>query len=298
MRPALRMRLGLVATALAALPLLAALGVPALAQGMPCPGPNPQPHPYGSQNFTTNSRVGPPPLPGYKAGIVSCVTHDDPLNPLYVRWVIPGPHGYVPPKRRLESVARATNLDKPPQLKGCLLFGERGETTEGVFIGIEGDDRRAEDEQKRGCRAVVAAPARPAPSGIQGFIQRIINWWPSDASRPRATLMQFDGTVAIERRGDNGYASTVTYSLTPYEGSEGSAADITARPVFRGDTEALLPAFNESNRPPLKLSEKGEIRFVVASVPNPRLGYASYEMLDRTQKVVGSIDIPVFIPAR
>jgi len=280
---------------LVVLPLLLVPAAPLHAQGG-CPGSNQEPHPYGSFTFRTNSRIEAPPLRGYKHGIVSCVMHDDPINPLYVKWVIPGPHGWVPAKQNLDSLARATNKDNFGQLKGCLLYGNQGETTQGVFIGIEDDERRVADEGKIGCRAAVAG-AQPSPGGIQNILQKVRNWFPSDASQPRATLLQFDGEVGVRPQGD-GFVSFVTYEFKRYNDSQGSAEALTARPVFRDATEALLPAFNKSNSSVIKLGEKGNIVFTVPSVPNPGLAHASYEVRDRAQRVVGEISIPLFVPVR
>jgi hypothetical protein len=283
-------------TLLAVLPWLLATAAPLRAQGI-CLGSNQEPHPYGSFTFKTNSGLGAPPLKGYKYGIVSCVTHDDPVNPLYVKWVIPGPHGWVPAKQSLDSLARATNVVKFDQLKGCLLFGNQGETTQGTFIGIEGDERRVADENKTGCRAAVAAIAQPTSGGIQGILQKIRNWFPSDASQPRVTLLQFDGEVGVRPQGD-GYVSFVSYTFSRYSDSQGSVEQLTARPVFRDATEALLPAFNRSNTSPIKFATKGSIEFTVPSMPNPWLSYASYEVRDREQRVVGEISIPLFVSGR
>ncbi|WP_316178081.1 hypothetical protein [Bradyrhizobium sp. SZCCHNS30591] len=262
--------------------------------GDECLGPNQEPHPYGSFTFKTNSRVDFSYLKGYKHTVISCISHDDPINPLYVKWVIPGPHGWVPAKQRLESLARATNKDQFDQLKGCLLFGNQGETTRGTFIGVENDERRAADEGKVGCRVAVAN-VEPAPAGIQSFSQKIRNWFPSDATRPRATLMRLDGDVGIDPRNE-GFSSYVSYTLTREGDSQGSAADLTARPVFRGAAEALLPYFNEKNPKTIQLREKDVIFFSVPRVANPGLSYASYEVYDKDQRVVGEISLPVFVP--
>jgi hypothetical protein len=73
-----------------------------------CVGPNKEPHSYGNFDFETNSRVDIMTYLQFKSGIVSCVANNDPEYPVYVRWLLPGPKGWVPPKGRgiLESVPR------------------------------------------------------------------------------------------------------------------------------------------------------------------------------------------------
>src|SRR5262249_22249869 len=91
-----------------ALILAAAFAGPTAAQTVKCPGSK-QPHPYGTFTFETASRVDPVnPANGgqYRFGVVSCVDHNDPINELYVRWLIPGPHGWVPAREKLESTPR------------------------------------------------------------------------------------------------------------------------------------------------------------------------------------------------
>jgi hypothetical protein len=100
-----------------------------LAQAANCDGPNGEPHPYGSFTFHTNSRLEPSNQGNYRFGVVSCVDHNDPVNSLKVRWLIPLLHGWVPPAAILESVPRLRADDHALQLNGCILYGGRGDTT-------------------------------------------------------------------------------------------------------------------------------------------------------------------------
>ena len=77
-----------------------------------CPGPLKDPHPMGAFSFETNSRLDPTTLDGYKSGIVSCVSNLDTKFPLYVHWLIPGPHGWAPAGQKLESVARLIRMTR------------------------------------------------------------------------------------------------------------------------------------------------------------------------------------------
>jgi len=112
----------------------------------------PHPHPYGSYNFETNSlHTETSNLPDlldagdYKYGIVSCVSNPDKSYPLYVRWLIPDLNGWVLPEDILNSSARLTNDKTAVQLKGCLEYGSRGDTTGANFSGLMADKLRVDD---------------------------------------------------------------------------------------------------------------------------------------------------------
>src|SRR5579871_1090580 len=254
-----------------------------------------EPHPYGQFTFVTNSRIDKPLTTGHKSGIISCVIHDDKINFLRVHWMIPGPDGWVPPGGQpLSSLPRDTDITTFKQVPGCLLVGPRGDTTTAQFIGVEGDDARIADEQKRGCRAVVANP-HPLPGIIERIFATVRNYVPSDANRANETMLQIEATVGIVPQGTTGFRSVVSYLISRYAGSEGDPSQLSMRPVFPGATERLLPAFLQDHKPPSQLGEKGEIAFSVGDVANPRLDYAAYEIFDREGRPVGSISFPVFV---
>lgn len=279
------------------LTLMAIAIAPAAAQPVDCLGPVKDPHPIGPFNFESNSRLDPMAFGEYRFGITSCVKNNDTANPLYVRWLIPGPHGWVPSRQTLESAPRLSKDDKVVQMKGCLQYGNRGDTTHGLFFGTEADKSRIDDEGKRGCRAAASQPQTAGSDILGNILLRIRNFFPSDATRPQATMLQLDGTVAIEAAGQTRYTSIFTYRVTRYQ-SDGSPSDVTLLPVFRGGAEALLPAFRKSNGPASRLGGDGRIAFEVVEVGNPQLVYASYEFRDREGRVVGSIDFPVFVSRR
>lgn len=262
-----------------------------------CHGPNPEPHPYGTFTFHTNSRLDPIAQGNFRYGVISCVDHNDPLNDLKVHWLIPGPHGWVPPAEILESVPRMRIDDKVSQLKGCILYGERGDTTSGTFFGIDGDERRVEDEAKRGCRAAVES-GPPSPSGIGDILLKIKNFFPSDARNPKNTMLQLDGSVGIKRTGIDSYSSFFEYEVKPYANSRGSVENVSVRPVFRGAAEGLLSSFNKYNGESRRLEAKGRISFEVFGVNSPLLAYASYDLYEQDNQLVGGIDFPVFVPKR
>jgi hypothetical protein len=268
----------------------------ARAQSDSCPGPNKEPHPYGTFTFQTNSRLDPLTSGPYKFGVVSCVNHNDPINPLYVHWLIPGPHGWVPAREKLESVLRMTNNDNVQQLKGCLLYGNRGDTTYGTFFGIDGDTDRVDDETKRGCRAAVESNV-PRPGLIDSIFQKFRNFFPSDIRNPQKTMLQIDGEMGIQWKTSNHYISFVSYEVGPYQGSEGSVEGITARPVFRGPTASLLPAFSKANEQTIRIGRKGTIAFE-ADVGDPRLAYASYDLYVGDNNLVAGIAFPVFVSTK
>ncbi|MCK1352053.1 hypothetical protein IVB56_13360 [Bradyrhizobium sp. CW7] len=277
---------------------------PSWAQSPVCLGPmkEPHPHPYGSFNFETNSLYAETSkLPDvldrgdYKYGIVSCVSNPDrSAAPLFVHWLIPGPVGWIQPGDILNSSARLTNDATTVQLEGCLEYGSRGDMTGAHFSGVISDKLRVEDEKRRGCRAVAALP-QDAPSGlIKRILMKIRNRFPSDAKNPTKTMLSLEGTVGIDNTRADQYTSIVSYEIKQ-DGNEGVVEKIRIRPAFRGATEALLPAFNERNPKGIEVASKGRITFDVVNVTNPRLDYASYEIFDQNNQLVGAVAFPVFI---
>ncbi len=263
-----------------------------------CPGPLKDPHPMGAFNFETNSRLDPTTLDGYKSGIVSCVSNLDAKFPLYVHWLIPGPHGWAPAGQKLESVARLIKDDQVAPMKGCLQYGNQGDAVYGQFLGIETDKTRVIDEGKRGCRAAAAHPPAPTESVLGNLLLRFKNFFPSDVTRPQETMLQMEGTVGIEVRGADSYQSIVRYTMTRYPGSEGNVSEIAFRPSFQGPAEVLIAAFNRRNDGAVRGVGDGQIAFDVSDIRNPQLVYASYNVLDRSGRLVASIDFPVFVPRR
>lgn len=278
--------------------LLFAITRPSGAQTSACAGINKEPHPYGTYTFETTSRLDPMQVGRYNYGVVSCADHNDPNNFLYINWLIPGPHGWAPPNGKLESAARLRKDNQAPQLKGCLLYGNRPDITAGLFFGVDGDDRRVNYERQHGCAGAVASDEPGNPGVIEKIFLNIRNFFPSDASKAQSTMLQLDGDVGVEPLGANNYRSVFYYKVSRYQGSEGSAADVSVQPAFRGRAEALLSAFNKSNSSGIKFGTDGVIAFEVTDVRDPQLYYASYEIYDREKRLVAGIDFPVFVSGR
>jgi hypothetical protein len=279
--------------------LAGSIATGASAQGSGCPGPLPQQHRLGEFNFDTNSRQQATKVDGFKSEIVSCVMNYDKQYPLHVDWLIPGPHGWAPPANILESVARQIADERVRPYPGCLSYGNRGDADQGQFLGTGADEEKVKDEKDRGCRAASARSTEAGPSGPIRLIRLVFrNFFPSDVTRPRETLMQMDGTVQVLPQTSSSYSSVITYTMRRYEGSEGNATDITFRPAFRDDARPLLSAFNRRNDGAVKGSVEGRIAFDVPEISNPRLVYSSYDVLDRAGNVVAAIDFPLFVSAR
>jgi hypothetical protein len=283
--------------------LLSANG-PRSAQADGCLGPltQPHPHPFGSINFATNSlHEDVTRLPnvtaagGFKFGIVSCVNNPDPSYPLRVDWLIPGPDGWVQPKDILNSVPRLTNEEAPLPLDGCLQYGNRGDTTLGKFFGVLDDQSKVDREQQRGCRKIVSDSNSSTTGTIQRIILKIKNFFPSDVNNPSKTMLKLEGIVGVDSKGPEQYISFFTYEIVKSGNSDGSVEKVSMRPVFIGETEALLTAFEKKNDPQIKVTSSGVVVFEVVGVKNPKLEYASYQIIDQNKQVVGSISFPVFV---
>jgi hypothetical protein len=276
-----------------------------------CDGPLRQPHPnpYGPFNFETNSLhdLASNILPrnsgrsNFEYGIVSCVTNPDPdpNGRLKVHWLIPQVYGWVFNGHVL-SVSRLTNDSSPSPQDGCLEYGNRGDSYFARFYATKDDLQNVQDEQKRGCRTVIANPRtqRSIIKKIEDFFMHFINYAPSDGKDPQHTMFKIEGVIGITGGKENSYTSFMEYSVTRVD-SGGSIADLTLHPQFRGDAEVLLPTFQKQmGTGSLKVESKGKVSFRVEDIKNPKLTYASYAIHDRNNTAVAALSVPVFVPAR
>ncbi len=279
------------------------------AQSKTCSGQIKQPHPnpYSQYNFETDSLFDAAnkfpdaslsPSSKFKYGTLTCVTNPDPTNFLYVHWLIPGPDGWVPPKGgSLPSIVRFTDESSPASQDGCLAYGNRGDTYFAKFHVLKEEMPRVQDEQNRGCRAVIANPKQQSSilKSIENFALRFVNYVPSDVKNPQKTMLKIEGDVGV-KGGPYDYTSYMTYKVSRVEGSDGSIRDITLRPQFRSGAEQILPAFEKAVGPSLKVDSEGGIFVPVTGIKNPQLAYASYVIFDRNNAAVGAIGFPIYIP--
>jgi len=213
-----------------------------------------------------------------------------------VRWLIPGPHGYALPGGTLESTARLREDDQPPQLKGCLFYGDRPDQTSGTFLGLNGDEKKVEFEKQRGCAVAAGETGKAGP--IESLFLKVRNNFPCDKARPAATMLQLEGEVGVEPFGGDGFRSVFRYSLSRPAGSEGVPSDVVLRPVFRGAAEAFLPIFGKSYPDGARFGQDGAVSFEVSGLKSVELQYSTYAIYDREKRVVAGIDVPLFVPAR
>jgi hypothetical protein len=273
----------------------------AYAQPGPCPGPKVQPHPF---NFDTNSRtvqVDPAENGGFSLGVISCVQNNDPADPLYVRWLIPGPDGWALQGFHLESGARLRNPGQVLQLDGCLQYGNRGDLTKALFLSIDGDQSKITDENATGCRSAAAAIGSAKTGVIEKIRTFIQNFFPSDAKNAAKTMLQFKGAVGIRPMGTDGYESFMEYSIAKLNpDSDGSVEGMMFRPEFQGNVESLLPDFKSSNPKDanLLIKKEGSLSFVVKGVRNPSLSYGTYAIYDRSGQRVAGISLPLIISGK
>lgn len=272
-----------------------------------CEGPTNQSHPYGTFTFYTNSRVETINLGRYKYQVISCVADDDPVNPMRVKWLTPGPDGFIPPHEKLELVPRMSEVGLDPvvgaksdalikQLDGCILYGDRGDTTSATFFGISGDTSRVAKEAQVGCRSAAGGTSPSSwSSDILDILHAVRNFFPSDAKRPNETMLELKGNIGVKRVDNSRYVSEFTYTLLPFNNSKGEADKIQLQPLFDGSTESLLPAFEKENGKTVQLSEKGNVNFRIDDLANPSLAYARYGFMNAQGEFLGSITLPVFI---
>ena len=240
---------------------------------------------------------------GFSLGVVSCVQNDDPdNNPLYVHWLIPGPDGWAPKGFHLESGTRFRSDGQVQQLNGCLQYGNRGDMTQALFLSVDGDQTKIDDEAARGCRSAAASVGEAKTGTISRIVTFIRNFFPSDSKNAAKTMLWFEGTIGVEPTGPDAYRSFVQYAIGRFQDSDGSIEGISIEPEFRGPVEALLRDFRSDNHESTSLmlepKGKGTISFQVKGIKNPSLSYGTYAIRDRTGQRVGSIDFPLFVSGK
>jgi hypothetical protein len=272
----------------------------ASAQTTNCAGSLPHPHPMGLYNFDTNSRLEGVLQSFYKAKVVPCVKNNDPSTPVRIIWLVPRIDGWVQPQS-VQDFAPAWLRDEREaiELTGCLSYGNRGDTTLAKFWGDADARKKVDEESKQGCRSsIVKAQLGQEKGWIDTLSSTFKNFFPADKERPEKTMLQIEGKVDIEKRGDFGYAARLIYYASPVKGSEGKTSDLTLIPMFTGAAEALLPRFRDKNPEKIKVVEKDLIIFEVQDVKNPMLTYAAYAVLDKNGEHVGTLPFPVFVNAQ
>ena len=263
--------------------------------GEACEGSLPKEHSYGGAEFSTNSRAEDLRLRQYRYGIISCVSNHDKDYPLYVRWFIPGPNGWVPPIRKLDSTPRLVEAVPVVTYEGCLQYGNRGDTTKAFFFGTASDKKGIDGEIALGCRASAMRSDDGQQHALEELFFRIRNYFPSDSKNPKLTFLQLDGVVSVKPLSPTSYLHHFGYELTPYEErGDGEPSKMTLRPAFRGTAEVLLSSFLKAHPKEMKMGETGDISFVVSDIKSPRLTYGSYEIFDQNDQAVGAINFPAF----
>jgi hypothetical protein len=125
---------------IATLVLLQTATVPVLAADATCtlktcPGKLVNPYEDGHYKFATSSRV-------YKSGrdfIFETCAQNNGINHLDFNWLIPGPDSWIPPGCAIPSRRPRQTSNQLNGQKGCLIYGNSGQTARIEFIPHETD---------------------------------------------------------------------------------------------------------------------------------------------------------------
>jgi hypothetical protein len=188
--------------------------------------------------------------------------------------------------------------DQAIQVGSCLRYGDAGATKRAMMLvpqaGADEFLRHDPGDCKR--TAQNAIPSGPYP--IEDFAQSVVNFFPSRAKESKATMLMFSATVGIEVKAKDRYISYINYGMQPYGKSEGNAEQIVFEPEFPTASAYLFSDFTRKYGKAIKGASKGEISFIVSEVSKGQLSYTSLGVHDSTGNRVGSISVPVFIPAQ
>lgn len=228
---------------------------------------------------------------------VSCVANLDPDSDLYVNWFVSGPfQAYIPSTearewRRLKDDASARPVS------GCIQYGNLGDVTPADFWGTADDEAEVSNSGKcaQSGGGAQANQSGPLPEG--GLQEAVKLFVPSDVENPHDTMLQIDGQVGIEPAENGGYKSYFYYAADKYKNRPlGDPNQIKVVPVFPIQSENFLAAFLKDNNGTTALSLKGQLNFYVPAAKNAQWSTipAYYEFLDKNDRPVGAIPMPLF----
>jgi hypothetical protein len=281
--------------------LFACDGASAQGQKISCPANLKKTHQQMPFDFDTSTWVVPAALyvaansGPYQIVVFTCVGNNDSKGILQFDWLVPRHQGWLEPGK-ISASPRLVRGTSPTPYDGCLRYGNKGDSIPAQFLGGDDDKTSIDSENKVGCRTAIARGTLGTGGGIFDFLLPFRNFFPSDSTKPKETMLQISGQIGVQKLGGDRYSSLLQYAINPSSESEGKASNATLRPAFLGaGGEALLRAFREKNPERLSLAENGTVRFEVSNVRNAALIYESYEILDVDGKVVASIAVPLFV---
>jgi hypothetical protein len=267
-----------------------------MANAADCPnGDTRQVHNVGNFHFVTNSWVE---HQGNLRRYVSCVGNLDQNTDLLVTWFVAGPSGTYVPSDQVSMTPRMSNDLDPRPVNGCIKYGNLGDRTPAQFMGSKAD----EDANTKGnyCQTGSEdAKQSVAENGIpaDGWRDQVRVFFPSNPENPHDTMLEVTGVIGIEPKGDS-FESFFSYQANQYKGrTEGNPEGISVRPVFPYAGDFFIKAFSENNNPFKAMGREGDIRWMVKD-PKPSWAPvpAYYEFVDRENRVLGSIPMPLFGP--
>jgi hypothetical protein len=292
-----------IAAAFAVLPISAAWAQAEIKTHCPVPVES---HTPGAYNFKTGTRIEHDDKlnSSYHYKIINCVENDldDSMD---VSWPLPVPAGFpnidgkVPGHVAFDSFGIYTVTDEATQVGSCLRYGDSGATKRAIMLVPKARADEFLRNDPGDCKRITAQnEIQRGPYPIEDIAQSVVNFFPSRAKEANATMLMFSATAGIEVKAKDRYISYINYGMKPYGKSEGSAEQIVFEPEFPAAPGYLFSDFSKKYGKSIKGASKGEISFTVSDVSKGHLSYAFLGVHDSTGYRVGSISVPVFIPAQ
>jgi hypothetical protein len=269
-----------------------------------CTGDVEQVHNVGNNFvFQTNSSVTPVPGSAYSI-YESCVFNPDPKNDIHVNWFVPGPYNTWVLATKNETWSRRQPNGVSEPIDGCIEYGNLGERTVAQYMGGIADISAEQSPQEKTC--ITEAKGRSNPNRkaegsnpLEFFADAFDIFFPSDPARAHDTMLHVEGKIAVDKLGDEkkGYESVVLFWVSRAEGrTEGVTSGIKIVPLFEGKTEELLKYFYKENPKPIYINESKSISFGVFGYSNWLLSTGQYNFVDRDNRVLASMRVPLFVP--
>jgi hypothetical protein len=239
-----------------------------------------------------------------------CVQNHDAISELRIDWYATSMHGvYAPPGNPgpLISAPRVPKGEpnKAAPIDSCISYGQIGNTTTAPLLGTPEDV--AGDAEHRDCSAASNKPSLidRAVKMLAPLFYKLVVAVPSDAKTPESSLVVVDAQVNLVPLDPKRYHAELSYYLNK-SGKHADLGALALRPAFVGPAERLTHSVRDAFpggilrlAPPLPSEAadwKDVVSFEVTGGENWELVPARFEFVDRDNRPLAAIDLPLLAP--
>ena len=229
---------------------------------------------------------------------VTCISNLS-TEPISAHWFIPTASGWVPPNEVFPK-ERYLKAQGESRIRGCLEYGNLGETVEADFVGDQQELEASFEERQIGCknaRNKYHSVAFTSEGKIHPIKINLRYFFPYEVNRASETMVKLEGTVTIEPVEGNTFSLTFNFGIAKYGDSEGKYdGKFTAIPVFTGGAKSLEEEFVKTVGKEYPLEKLGSSKFILsAGLKNFRIEEAFLDIMIPEGVQVARIGFPVYV---